>query len=69
MSENEKPKKSLATGVIANMLRRDGYSSEHGSGNPPCSRASCRTLQSGSPTHFTSWRSRRSKACEQLAFI
>ena len=34
MSENEKPKKPLATEVIASMPRRDTYSPEHGSGNP-----------------------------------
>jgi hypothetical protein len=34
MSENEKPKKPLATEVIGNMPRRDTYSPEHGSGNP-----------------------------------
>ena len=34
MSENEKPKKPLATDVIANLPRRDSYSPKHGSGNP-----------------------------------
>jgi len=34
MSENEKPKKPLATEVLANMPRRDTNSPEHGSGNP-----------------------------------
>jgi hypothetical protein len=35
MSESEKPKKPLATEVIANMPRRDPYdSAEHGTRNP-----------------------------------
>jgi hypothetical protein len=34
MSENEKPKKELATEVIANMPKRDTYSPEHGNGSP-----------------------------------
>jgi hypothetical protein len=52
MSENEKPKKPLATEVIANMPRRDPYSPEHGTGNPH--------LQPGELCESETWKSHTS---------